>query len=152
MYTDIYDYPTSYSRGFAGVDSTWMIISLVLAIVGGIFAYFAFVAKKNPFKGPFIEWLHDFLNFKMYIVSGILKIAYVCTAIFITLGSFGVIGSSVASFFGILIFGNLIARISYEMLLMMITLVNNTSEINRKLGSKETKKEETKEKKNKEEK
>ena len=34
----------------------------------------------------------------------------------------------------------------------MITLVNNTSEINRKLGSKDTKKEETKEKKTKEEK
>ena len=34
-----------------------------------------------------------------------------------------------------LIFGNIIARISYELMLMFITLVENTTEINKKLKS-----------------
>ena len=40
---------------------------------------------------------------------------------------------SIASFFLYLIVGNVVARISYELLLMLITIVNNTTDINRKL-------------------
>ena len=44
-----------------------IIISAVLAVVGGIAAYFLFVSKKNngEYTG-FVAWLHDFLNFKIY--------------------------------------------------------------------------------------
>lgn len=132
MYSDFYD--TSVVQT-SSVDSTWLIVSAVLAIVGGIAAYVFFISKKN--KGEyigFVAWLHDFLNFKKFFVEVILKVMYIVTAIYITLGSFSFISSSVASFFLVLIVGNIIARIGYELILMTLTLVRNTTEINAKLG------------------
>ena len=144
MYNDFYGASSGINTG---VDSTWIIISMVLAIVGGIVAYALFVSKKNDgeYTGLLAD-LHDFLNFKKYFIEVILKVMYLITAIFITLGSFSLIGSSVAGFFLTLIVGNVVARISYELILMMLTIVNNTSEINKKLTGN-TKKEEPKPKK-----
>lgn len=129
----------SMYRSYSGPDSTWLTISLVLALLGGIVAYFLFVAKKNDSKNPFLKWLHSFLNFRKYIISAILKIMYICTAIFITLGSFAFIRVGVAQFFLMLTVGNLVARICYEASLMFITLVNNTSEIRKAVVDKEKK-------------
>lgn len=129
----------SMYRSYSGPDSTWLTISLVLALLGGIVAYFLFVAKKNDSKSPFLKWLHSFLNFRKYIISAILKIMYICTAIFITLGSFAFIRVGVAQFFLMLTVGNLVARICYEASLMFITLVNNTSEIRKAVVDKEKK-------------
>lgn len=144
MYDDFYG---AGNRINTGIDSTWLIISMVLAIVGGIIAYALFVSKKNEgeYTGILAD-LHDFLNFKKYFIEVILKVMYLITAIFITLGSFSLIGSSVAGFFLTLIVGNVVARISYELILMMLTIVNNTSEINKKLTGN-VKKEEAKPKK-----
>ena len=146
----MYDYgytPTLTHTAPATPDRTWLIISAVIAIIGGIVAYFLFVAKPKTEDKGFVSWLHDFLNFKVYFVEMILKITYIIAAIFITLGSFSLITSSVVGFFMMLIFGNIIARITYEFLLMTITLVNNTTEINKKLGNKEEKKAKSKEEK-----
>lgn len=120
---------------YGGIDSTWMIISLVLAIVGGIVAYIMFIAKKNngEYTG-FVAWLHDFLNFKKYFIELILKVTYAIFAIYITLSSFSFISFSIAYFFMYLVFGNLVLRLCYELIMFTITLVNNTTEINKKLG------------------
>ena len=127
----------SHSVQTVGIDSTWLIISAILAIVGGIVAYVLFVSKKNEGEySGFLSDLHDFLNFKKYFIEVILKVMYLITAIFITLGSFSFIGTSVALFFLMIIVGNITARISYELILMMLTIVNNTSEINKKLSQK----------------
>ena len=125
----------------AGVDGTWMIISLVLAIVGGIVGYIMFVSKKN--KGEytgFVAWLHDFLNFKKYLIELILKVTYAIFAIYITLSSFSFISVSIAYFFLYLVFGNVLLRLFYELIMFMITIVNNTTEINKKLGGKKEEK------------
>lgn len=133
MYSDFYDNSLVNSPS---IDTTWMIVSVVLAIVGGLAIYAVFVAKKNEddYTG-FLKWMHSFLNFKTFFVEAILKVLYLISALFVTLSSFSYISVSIASFFVTLIFGNLALRIAYELLLMMITLVNNTTEINRKLGS-----------------
>ena len=60
-------------------------------------------------------------------------------AIYITLASFGFIGTSALAFFGMLILGNLGLRIVYELIMLTITLVDNTSEINKKLHGKDDK-------------
>lgn len=119
----------------SNVDYTWLIVSVVLAIVGGIVAYVMFVSKKNKneYTG-FIKWLHDFLNFKNFFIEMVLKVLYIMSAIFITLSSFSFISTSVAAFFMYLILGNIIVRILFETTLMFLTLVKNTSEINDKLG------------------
>lgn len=140
MYNDFYD--TNLISSATGVDTTWMIVSVVLAIVGGLAAYAVFVSQKNNSEyDGFLGWLHDFLNFKTFFIEVILKIMYLITAIFITLNSFSYIGVSIAQFFAVLIFGNIAARVSYELILMMITVVNNTTEINKKLSSQTVTKE-----------
>ena len=132
MYSDFYE-PTTLPT--STVDSTWLTISFVIAILGGIAAYILFISKKNDNNNQFVRWLHDFLNFKTFFLDIALKVLYAITAIYITLGSFSFIRISVATFFLVLILGNIIARIAYEMLLLIVTLVNNTTEINEKMGN-----------------
>lgn len=132
-YNDFYDHHLLSTTNT--IDSTWIIVSAVLALVGGIVAYVMFVSKKN--KGEysgFIAWLHDFLNFKKFFVEVVLKVLYLITALFITLSSFSFISVSIASFFLWLVFGNIFARLGYEFVLMFLTLVSNTTEINKKLS------------------
>ena len=135
-----YGYGMGSYGSYVSYDSTWLTISLVLAIIGGIVAYFLFISRKNTSKSPFLKWLHSFLNFRKYIISAILKIMYACTVIFITLGSFAFIRVGVAQFFLMLIVGNLVARLCYEATLMFITLVNNTSEIRKAVVEKDDEK------------
>lgn len=113
----------------------WTIISLILAIGGGITLYIIFVKKDNKLKG-FLKWMHNYLNFKTLLIEDIIKISYLIIALFITLYSFGLIGTSVLGFFGVLIFGNLILRITYELSILIIKICKNTTEINSKLNKK----------------
>lgn len=130
----------NYYQNQAVMDYTWLIISGVIAFLGGIIVYLLFISKNNKgkYKG-FLAWLHDFLNFKTFFVETLLKILYAMCAIFVTLGSFSFIRTSIGAFFGILIFGNLAVRIIFELILMMITIASNVSEINNKLDIKKDK-------------
>lgn len=130
------DYYYNYNTPASSIakSSIWLIIALVLAIVGGIVAYFLFAKKEN--KGEytgFVAWLHDFVNFKKFFVEDILKIMYLISTIYVTLASFNFIGSNFAAFFLILVLGNVGVRIGYEFVLMTLTLVTNTTSIDRKL-------------------
>ncbi|HBA37917.1 MAG TPA: hypothetical protein DCY94_04275 [Firmicutes bacterium] len=139
MYSDFYNTNPIQSSQVSMPDTTWIAISAVLALVGGIVAYFMFVADKKGRYTGFVAWLHDFLNFKTFFINMVLKILYIVSTLFITLSSFSFISVSVATFFLWLILGNIINRVVYEFVLMFLTLVNNTTEINNKLpeGKKE---------------
>lgn len=121
------------SSALAG-SAVWVIISLVLAIVGGIALYFTFLSKKNEGKFTgFLGWMYDFLTFKKMVIENILKILYLIVATFITLSSFSVISSSFLAFLVYLVVGNLIARVCYELFLVILVICRNTTEINKKL-------------------
>ena len=111
----------------------WTIISVVVAIGGGIALYIIFLKNDKKKYTGFLAKLKDFLNFKVLLLEDILKISYLIIAIFITLFSFGLIGTSVISFLVTLIGGNLALRISYELSILLIKICQNTSEINSKL-------------------
>lgn len=135
----MYDYgnygnPQTQSMfGFGTGSTVWTLVSLILALIGCFVIYFLFVVKKDNPKQSFLLWLKDFLSFKKMLIETILKIAYLFFAIFITLGSFALIGTSFLSFLLMLVFGNLLARIMFEGILMMIMIWKNTAEINKKL-------------------
>ncbi len=121
--------------------SVWLIVSLVLAIVGGILVYFLFLSKKNEGKFTgFVGWLYDFLSFKKMFLETLLKITYLIIAIYITLSSFAIIGTSFIGFLVTLIVGNLVARIVYEFSLILLVICRNTSDINKKLSKKDEEK------------
>ena len=111
----------------------WAIASLVLAIIGCFLVYFLFVVKKENPKQSFWAWLKDFLSFKKMLIETILKIAYLFFAIYITLSSFALISYDFLYFVLYLVFGNIIARLLFEGMLILIMIWKNTSEINKKL-------------------
>ena len=88
----------------AATVEIWSIISLVVAIIGGITLFFTFLSKKNDnhFKG-FWGWLYDFLSFKKMLIENILKICYLIFTIFITLSSFSFISINFLAFVGVLV-------------------------------------------------
>jgi len=144
-----------YSYGYNSSPSgamVWMIISVVLAIIGGICLYFTVFSKanENKFTG-FMKWLYDFVTFKKMMLESLLRVLYIIVAIYITLSSFALISSSFVGFLAMLVFGNLIARITFEFSLVLLTICKNTTEINSKMKSEvketKTKKEESKEEK-----
>lgn len=144
-----------YSYGYNSSASgamIWMIISLVLAIIGGICLYFTVFGKanENKFTG-FMKWLYDFVTFKKMMLESLLRVLYIIIAIYITLSSFALISTSFVGFLGMLILGNLIARITFEFSLVLLTICKNTTEINSKMKAEvkttKTKKEEAKEEK-----
>ena len=133
-----YSYGSSASalNTFAGIG-IWEIIALVLSIVGAILVYVLFLTKKNEgkFKG-FWAWLYSALKFDKMMIEVILKVLYIFSALFVTLGSFGLIPISFLTFLLTLVLGNVITRVCYELILMKVQIWKNTTEIKEKLGKK----------------
>ena len=137
MFDNYGGYGSGYGYGYGGPSQgaiIWIIISIVIAIVGGLVLYFTFMSKKNRgrFKG-FLGGLYEFLHFRKIVIETILKIAYLILAIAVTLGSFAFIGQSFLAFLVILILGNLLLRISYEMTMMMVGIWRNTTDMSNAL-------------------
>lgn len=113
----------------------WTIVSVILAIIGGIVLYFTFLSKKNEGKFTgFLGWLYDFLTFKKMMIENVLKILYIIVALFVTLSSFGLIPISFLAFLLTLVIGNVLTRVIYELLLVKLVICKNTTEINKKLN------------------
>lgn len=130
---DMYD---TIDKGFSQTESglTWMAIALLLAVIGGILIYFLFLKKENENKYTgFVKYLYEFLSFKKMWLETILKVSYLILAIYITLTSFELIGTSFMAFVLTLVFGNIILRVVYELSLLLLTICRNTTEINKKL-------------------
>lgn len=102
---------------------------------------FLFLAKKNEgkFKG-FALWLYDFLSFKKLLAEALLKITYIALALYVTIMSFAFIGSSFGQFLIMLIGGNLLIRVIYEIAIVLLVICRNTTEINKKMANKDEEK------------
>ncbi len=125
------------SAGAAMDTAIWGIVALLVALVGGIVLYFTFLSKKNDgkFEGV-LGWLYDTLTFKKMLLETVLKITYLIFAIWITLSSFTLIGTSFWGFVLMLIGGNILIRVIYEFSLITIVMCRNTTEINTYLKKK----------------
>ncbi len=140
MYSSYYSKNLLSSSNSMADASVWMIVSIILAIVGGILIYFLFLSKKNEGKfNGFVGWLYDFLSFKKMFMEALLKITYLIVALYITLSSFALIGTSFIGFLAMLIIGNVVARLVYEFSLLLLVICRNTTEINKKLSKKDNK-------------
>lgn len=131
-------YGSSYDYGFGypsiSDSSVWIIISIVVAIVGGICLYFTVFSDKNEGKYTgFMAKLYDFVKFKKLYITTILKISYLVLAIYLTLSSFALISTSFVAFLIMLLVGNLVLRLIYEFSLVLLSIHENVSEINKKI-------------------
>ena len=130
----------SYNPGLisSGGNSGWAIASIIIAIIGGIVLYFTFLKKGNEgqFTG-FKGWLYDFLTFKKMVIENVLRILYLICALWITLGSFSLIGQNFLAFVLTITLGNLLIRIVYEFSLVILIICRNTTELNQKKKKEE---------------
>lgn len=137
-----YTSSASKSLGSAAGSAVWMIVSIILAIIGGFLIYFLFLNKKNEGKFTgFLGWMYDFLSFKKMFLETLLKITYLIMALYITLSSFALIGVNFLAFLLTLVLGNLILRVAYEFSLILLVICRNTTDIvkNMKSSKKEEK-------------
>lgn len=131
-------YTSSASRSLnsAASSAVWMIVSIILAIIGGFLIYFLFLNKKNEGKfNGFLGWLYDFLSFKKMFLETLLKITYLILALYITLSSFALIGFNFLAFLLTLVLGNLVLRVAYEFSLILLVICRNTTEIAKNMKS-----------------
>lgn len=124
---------TDTSTGSFTATEVWIIISCILAVIGGVALYVMYLSPSNEknFKGELIK-VHQFFNFKITIIQPILKVLYLISAIAVTLGAFAYIGSNFFKFLFILLAGNIGLRITFEVLLLLMTLTKDVHEINKK--------------------
>ncbi len=114
-------------------SEVWTIVSLVLALIGGLVIYFLFFKPDKKMPNKYLEWIKDFFNFRAMLIEDIVKIAYLILSIFITLLSFELITESFIAFILMLVLGNLILRVIFELSLVTIMIWKNTNDINKKL-------------------
>lgn len=123
----------SYNNyGYSSINGTyiWMIISTVIAVIGGCVLYFMFTNKEfsDKFKGN-AKKIVEFLTFEKGILLPLLKVSYLIITIYITLASFALIGQNFVSFLVMLIGGNVAVRVGYEMALLIIGLASDVKSI-----------------------
>ena len=111
----------------------WFIIAVVVSLAGCFIVYFLFVKKENKDLKGFLAWLREFLSFNKMLIEPILKISYIFFALLITLESFALISASFVSFLLMLVFGNILVRVLYEVGMITISIWKNTQEINKKM-------------------
>lgn len=137
-----YNYPSLQTPAVSAAtgSAVWTIVSIILAIIGGVIAYYLFVKPETKQTNKFLAWLKEFCQFKKLLIESILKVTYLILAIFITLYSFNLISTSFFAFLLMLVLGNVILRIIYEYSIMLIMICKNTTDINAKIKkAKETK-------------
>lgn len=126
----MYTYYTTPTYGTISPESgVWGIIALILAIIGGILAYFLFVNAKETPKNKFLKWLKDFLSFKVMWIEPIMKVIYYIATIFCVLFSFALIPTSFLAFIMVLVLGPIFIRVAYEAVMMFIMIWRNTRDI-----------------------
>jgi hypothetical protein len=109
-------------------STIWTIVSLVLAVCIGITLYFTIFSKKNEDKyNGFMLKLYNLVHFKFLIIEDIFKILYLISAIAITLLSLNYICNW--KFLVVLLGGNLMLRIFYELFTLFIELCSNVRKI-----------------------
>ena len=124
---------TNTAKSFS-ISEVWVIISILLAVIGGIFIFTTYFGKdkEKEYTGN-RKVLYDFLNFKITIIEPIFRVLYLIIAIAISLCSFSYITTNFFQFIGTLVFGNVVLRLFFELLLLTLGLFKDVSEINSKL-------------------
>ena len=123
---------------------------VVGAFIIALLMFIFLVQKKKAPRGRFMRWLREFLNFRSIMIAGIIKFAYLFAALVLTGFGFLIMFSGdsdsmlamVLVGLAVIIFGNILLRITLEMTMIMIGLWENTSDMRAVLVKDEEKPEE----------
>jgi hypothetical protein len=127
-----YDY--YFSDLFDNINDEVIGTACLVALAVSVIVYFAFLSRRNKdrFTG-FIGWLYEVLNFGKLILEGLLKICYMFLVLFLSILSIVHMKDSFSEGLVYLILSNIVIRVCYELLLLLVMIWRNTKEINSKL-------------------
>ena len=125
------------SDPFSNIQPTILLVAAVIALIAAILLFVLIVERKKPFKGKFANWLREYLNFRSILIAGIMKFSYLFLSVFLTVMSIVVMCSGkeetvlpmILAGLALLIFGNILLRITAEMTMAIIVMWENTSDI-----------------------
>ena len=115
------------------------IITGVIAVVLALVIFFGLVIRKKEPNSGFAKWWKEFLNFRKIWIAGLMKFVYLLGAL-LTIGA-GIVmiiygfwwgkeqGIMLLVGLGVIILGNIVLRLSFEMTMLMVGLWENTSDI-----------------------
>ncbi len=125
------------------------IIGVVLAIAGTVLAFiFILPEKRRASLNKFFQTVADIFNFKVLFIEIILKALYIFLTLFCVVCGFFMLfsGQKTSSFWGegsfqsfalqgllLMIVGPIVVRITYELLMLIILMVQNVISINKKM-------------------
>ncbi len=123
-----------FGLSFAAIGhDVWITVAFVLAVLTAVGGYFFFVKPTRKYPQKIVTWLREFLNFNEMLIEPILKITYIFVTVYVVLTSFSLISYSFLSFLEYLVLGVLMVRVSYEAIMILISIWKNTKEINKKM-------------------
>ena len=125
----------NYSSSYNTAENlgVWLIVSFILAVIGGLVLYFLFIKPDKKVENKALAWFKEFFNFHKMLIEDLLKTTYIVLAIFITLYSFALIAVNFLGFILTIVLGNVILRLVYEASLILIMIWKNTNDINKSL-------------------
>ena len=148
----MYGYGIEEAVESVAYTAMWTVVSLILAIIGGILVYFLFIKGKDLKLSAGLQKLRDLLDFKIMLIEPILKILYLVITLFIMLSSFSLITVNFLGFLLMFILGPIVVRIIYEASLMFLMIWKNTKIIADNTAKENIEKNNKKETKSKEDK
>ena len=146
MFYDYYGYYGSPMSRFVN-GTALLAAAAILAVIAGIVLFLTFLNKKHEGKyHGFWGKLYNFLNFNRFYAEGIVRFLYVITVCVLVLVGvaqmiLGLLNGFSAVFWlgaGLLVLGNLAARICCELVMMFIILCRKTVSIDRRLSKMES--------------
>lgn len=122
-----------------------LLASIVLTIL--VFFFVMPARKDGTFGNPFLQFVHNYFNFKKIYIESVLKFIFVFMTLLCILGGFAVIVSPLfiehmdSDFIGVFIIGGLLLmtagpvlmRLLYEGMMMSILQLKNVVDINNKI-------------------
>ena len=141
----IYDYYGYYETPAARLmnGGIFLIGAAILAVIVGVVLFVTFMSKKHEGKHQgFLEKVYNFLNFNRFYAENLVRLLYViavCVLVLvgIALMLLGLDAHASAIFWmgaGLLVLGNLAARICCELVMMFIILCRKTVSVDRRLS------------------
>ena len=130
----MYPYSQSYSIYYGG-QVTFLVVAVLAAIILGVVLYFTFLSKKNEgkYKGV-TEKIYNFFSFNKFYTEVIMKLLYIVTAaVLVVVGVVMLFTYSLVGGLLILVLGNILLRICYELIMMFIILCRKTVSVDKKL-------------------
>lgn len=132
-YLDMIGY---YGSG-AGGASTWLIVSVVIALAGtGAAVVFLIGANKRARLTGFMQKVFSHVNFENFIFAMIVKPLYVFIVLFLVFnGLFTMFTSSFITGLLMMVVGPFVVRILTESMMIFISILDQMKETNRLLRS-----------------